>query len=93
MKKVILEGHIIVSNEDLPIILKELPVHIQNTKAENGCLIFMVQQQEHNPNKLTVYEEFIDMEAFELHQIRVKSSQWGRVTINVERHYHITEVA
>ncbi len=91
ISKVTLEGHIIVSDEDLSVVLKELPVHIQKTRSEPGCLVFNVEQQEYNPNKFMVYEEFTDEEAFALHQSWVKNSVWGEITKNVERHYHVTK--
>jgi quinol monooxygenase YgiN len=89
--KVILEGYIIISDEDLPVVLRELPIHIQKTKSESGCLVFNVQQQKENPNKFMVYEEFIDQTAFEFHQSRVKCSDLGTVTKNVQRHYKVTK--
>jgi len=89
MSKVTLEGHIIVSDEDLSAVLKELPVHIQKTKSEPGCLVFNFEQQEHNSNKFMIYEEFTDEEAFQLHLNLVKSLDWGVVTKNVQRHYQV----
>ncbi len=50
----------------------------------------MVTQDDMNPLKFSVYEEFVDQAAFDLHQARVKSSRWGQVTQNVERHYQIS---
>lgn len=91
MPKVILKGHIIVPNEDLEVIKTALLIHIKLTQCEPGNLIFRVDQDESNLNKFDVYEEFINQAAFEFHQKRVKQSDWGNVTKNVERHYQILE--
>jgi quinol monooxygenase YgiN len=56
---------------------------------ENGCLIFRVTPDEQDPFKFNVYEEFINQEAFDAHQVRAMASKWGEVTKNVERHYCI----
>ncbi len=90
MSKVILQGHIIVPNADLAVVEKELVVHQRLTRQEVGCLQFDVFQDSANVNKFNVYEEFVDQQAFNNHQLRVKSSDWGVMTVNVERHYKIS---
>ena len=92
LPKVILKGFIIVPFEDLSAVHTELPFHIESTKKEKGCLIFQVLQDQAQSNKFNVHEEFIDKESFESHQDRVKSSKWGRVTSNIERHYHVNKI-
>jgi quinol monooxygenase YgiN len=90
LSKVILQGHIIVPDTDLPVVKKELVIHQRLTREEAGCLQFDVFQDSDNANKFNVYEEFVDQQAFNNHQLRVKSSSWGVVTVNVERHYQIS---
>ena len=90
-KKVVLKGYIIVPDEDLPAVREELVNHKRLTRAEAGCLIFKVTQNENNPNRFDVYEEFADREAFEQHQRRAKRSRWAEVSANVKRHYEILE--
>ena len=90
MSKVILQGYILVPDVDLEIVKTELVVHSKLTKQESGCLIFEVTPDIDNPNRFSVYEEFVDQAAFDLHQSRVKNSNWGKVTTQVERHYQIT---
>jgi len=90
LSKVILRGHIIVPDTDLAIVKSELPIHEKLTKQESGCLIFKVLQDQNDPSKFNVYEEFIDKNAFDSHQLRVKHSNWGNVTKNVKRFYQIT---
>ena len=87
--RVILEGYIVVSDGDLPQVLKELPNHIKLTKEEEGCLSFSVLQRPSEPNAFDVFEEFADRTAFDAHQRRVRRSVWGEVTANVERHYKV----
>ncbi len=91
MPKIILEGHIVVSDADLPAVMAELPTHVQLTRQEAGCLCFHVNQSEEADNVFYVYEEFIDQGAFEEHQRRVQSSNWGIAAANVQRHYQVTK--
>ncbi|QPR55014.1 putative quinol monooxygenase [Aeromonas allosaccharophila] len=92
MSRVILKGFIIVSSNDLTAVKDELDNHIQLTRSETGCLIFKVNQDPLNPCRFDVYEEFVDQAAFQAHQARVKSSRWGEITVNVERHYTVTGI-
>jgi autoinducer 2-degrading protein len=87
-----LKGFIIVPSEDLNAVLAELPIHIENTKEEIGCLIFQVLQDQAQLNRFSVHEEFIDKASFEAHQDRVKNSKWGRVSSNIERHYRVNKI-
>ena len=93
MSKVILSGYIIVPNDDLESVEQALILHTQLTLAEAGCLIFEVIKDVNDPNRYSVYEEFIDQAAFEDHQTRVKNSHWGKVTVNVERHYQVSALS
>ena len=90
LSKVILQGFIVVPDAELEIIKNELVIHKKLTLEEAGCLIFTVTPDEINANKFSVYEEFINQDAFDSHQSRVQSSNWGKVTKNVERHYQIS---
>tara|TARA_R110002126_G_scaffold54793_5_gene148055 strand:+ start:466 stop:747 length:282 start_codon:yes stop_codon:yes gene_type:complete len=92
MPNIILEGHIVVAGGDLPAVTSALPTHIQLTRQEAGCLCFEVTQNPNAENIFFVYEEFIDRAAFEKHQRRLRSSEWGRVAANVQRHYQVREV-
>lgn len=89
MAKVILQGFIIVPVSDFEVVKNELVIHKKLTLKEAGCLTFAVTPDEVNPYKFSVYEEFVNQAAFDNHQARVKSSKWGEVTKNVERHYQI----
>jgi len=92
MKKIILKGHIKVPENDLGAVLGELPTHVRLTENEPGCICFNVVQRLAEPLVFDVYEEFLSQEAFDLHQVRVKASTWGAVTINVSRSYEVREV-
>ncbi len=91
MSKVILQGYIVVPENELFKVKSELENHKDLTLKEKGCLVFEVNQRETDPSVFDVYEEFVDKRSFELHQQRVKSSYWGEVTANVERHYQVIE--
>lgn len=85
-----MQGYIIVPDDDLNVVENELAIHKKLTRQEIGCLQFDVAKDLYNENKYNVYEEFIDKNAFDNHQLRVKDSNWGKVTVNVQRHYQIT---
>ena len=76
---------------DLEVVVSELPNHIELTRKEAGCISFYVCQSDSDPHRFNVNEEFESRAAFEQHQARVKTSRWGKVTSNVERHYEIEE--
>ncbi|WP_328190152.1 putative quinol monooxygenase [Marinobacter sp. OP 3.4] len=92
MPGIVLRGHIVVPLHDLEPVLQELPVHIELTRKEPGCLIFDVNQDSEVSTIFHVYEEFIDRQAFEAHQHRVQNSNWGRAAASIERHYTIHEI-
>ena len=93
MSKVVLSGHILVPEEEIEIVKRALVRHIQLTRLESGCLVFRVVQDEAQHNKFHVYEEFVDANAFATHQRRVRQSEWGFISKNVERCYHIVGIA
>lgn len=89
MTKVTLTGYIIVPKNELERVISALVLHKKLTLEEMGCLTFSVTQDCNNQQKFNVFEEFIDKQAFEKHQERVKQSDWGNVTVNVSRHYQV----
>lgn len=91
MSKVTLKGFILVPESELELVKHELVNHKRLTLEELGCITFNVTENSENPLRFDVYEEFTDREAFEQHQKRVKASHWGKVTVNVERHYEVSE--
>lgn len=90
LAKVVLQGFIVVPDSDLEVVKRELVTHKHLTLKEAGSLTFTVTPDEINSNKFSVYEEFINQTAFDYHQARVRSSKWGAVTKNVERHYQVS---
>ena len=70
------------------MVRRHLPRHVELTRAEPGCLRFDVESSS-DPLVWTVFEEFVDRAAFDAHQARVRSSEWGRETAGIERHYVI----
>lgn len=89
MSKVILQGYIKVSPEDLENVKEHLNSHIQLTRDETGCIEFKVSQRESDLFIFDVYEEFEDSSAFYAHQDRVKNSVWSDLTKNIERNYEV----
>ena len=92
MPRVVLSGYILVPMSDLFAVQEALPRHIELTRQEAGCLVFQVTQDERDPTRFNVHEEFIDQQSFAAHQARVGSSSWGSAAANVIRHYQVTEV-
>ena len=90
-RKITLEGYIEVRATDLGAVIDALPEHIDQTRNEAGCEFFSVTPNSENTNRFDVYEIFTDRCAFETHQKRVRSSDWGALTANVTRHYRVTE--
>lgn len=84
---VVLEGYIKVPLQELETIKNNLDEHIQNTLNEHGCLEFTVEQDDIDKCVFNVFERFKDKDAFDAHQARVKASDWGAITKNVERVY------
>lgn len=91
MPKIILKGYIDVPDSKLNAVKEALPLHIELTRQEEGCLEFQVEQDKINRNIFNVYEEFANKKSFEEHQNRVQSSGWGKLTENIERYYQIIE--
>lgn len=91
MATLVVEGFILVPDEDLEAVRQEFPVHVELTRAEPGCRVFHVAPHEGQPNRFDVYEEFASREAFEAHQARVERSRWGKVSSRAERRYQVVE--
>lgn len=92
MSKVILSGHLSVPAADLTAVRAALPEHITATEAEPGCLVFSVKEDAEEGGRFSVYEEFRDERAFELHQERVRTSAWWEASQGSERHYEVRVV-
>ncbi|MET4097604.1 antibiotic biosynthesis monooxygenase [Arthrobacter sp. UYCu712] len=89
MSNVFLSGQLVCSNRDEAVVVAEfLPLHIELTRAEQGCLSFEVNLTE-NPLVWQVDEQFQDAASFRAHQQRVAESGWGRATANINRQYEI----
>lgn len=77
------------SAEQLSAVVEHLSRHIELTRAEPGCLSFEVVQTD-DPFVWDVFERFEDAVSFEIHQARVKASEWGRATAAIKRNYSVT---
>ncbi len=87
---VILSGYLDVPDGDIATVEAHLPTHIRLSRAEVGCISFNVCLDPQNPNVYLVDEEFATQTAFDAHQARVKSSEWGLATMHLHREYKIT---
>ena len=52
MSKVILQGHILVPDNDLKAVTQALVVHKELTLEEPGCIVFRVSQSTLQPHRL-----------------------------------------
>lgn len=90
MSAIELAGRLICEDHDeVAIVNRYLPRHIELTRAEVGCLHFEVVQTE-DPLVWSVAERFADQPAFDAHQARVRVSDWGCATAGISRDYVIS---
>lgn len=78
------------THEQADIVAAHLPLHVQLTRAEQGCVSFAVEPSE-EPFVWRVSEHFVDRDAFAAHQKRVAESAWGEATAAIARDYEIVE--
>lgn len=91
MSTVELVGRLVCEHGDeAKIVRGHLPRHIELTRAEEGCLHFDVKRTD-DPLVWTVSERFVSQAAFEVHQVRVGASEWGRATAGIKRDYVISQ--
>ncbi|WP_247041425.1 putative quinol monooxygenase [Arthrobacter rhizosphaerae] len=89
MNNVFLTGQLICRDkEEVAIVVQHLPLHIELTLAEEGCVSFEVRPTR-RPGEWQVEEKFRDADAFRAHQKRVTESEWGRVTAGMKRSYTV----
>lgn len=89
MNAVSLKGRLVcVTTEEAEVVERHLPLHIALTRAEPGCVRFVVEQTD-DLLVWSVSEVFVDRAAFASHQSRVVESEWGRATVGIERDYVI----
>ncbi|NNC36805.1 MAG: antibiotic biosynthesis monooxygenase [Hyphomonadaceae bacterium] len=90
--QIVLKGYIDIPLAELETVIEALEVHKKLTRAEPGCVKFNVRPDKELQGRFSVYEKFASQDAFNAHQERVKKSEWGEVSKNVERHYEINEI-
>ena len=86
-----LTGYIDVPEGRREAIAAALPVHIELTRAETGCVRFDVIPDPEVEGRYNVSELFTDRESFDAHQARVKASAWGEISAGIRREYSIRE--
>lgn len=93
MTAVELRGRLVCRTADeAAVVVRELPRHIELTRAEPGCVRFVVERTD-DPLVWNVSERFADQDAFDAHQERVRVSSWGLATVGIERDYVIATVS
>ena len=89
-KRIYLNGYIDVPAERISDVSKALPIHIELTLAEPGCISFEVTPSTTVGGRFNVAEVFENQAAFEAHQERNRSSNWFKTTEGIPREYSIT---
>jgi len=72
-----LRGAIHVPLDKLDAMKQHLDLHTQLSRAEDGCLKFIVAPDPDTAGRFAVHEIFEDQTAFDAHQARVRDSDWG----------------
>lgn len=85
-----LQGHIVVDKADLEKVIQALPLHMELTRKEAGCLTFCVSQDPVNLCLFHVEETFTCQFAFDEHQRRTATSDWAEVTRSAKRCYQVS---
>jgi putative acetyltransferase len=84
-----LSGQLVCHTQDQANTVRDhLPLHLALTRAEPGCRSFIVTATS-DPLVWRVEESFEHAAAFEAHQERVASSEWGQATSGIERRYSV----
>jgi quinol monooxygenase YgiN len=86
-----LTGYIEVPEGRRDAIAAALPLHVELTRAETGCVQFDVTPDPEVEGRYNVSELFTDRESFDAHQARVKASAWGEISAGMRREYSIRE--
>lgn len=90
MSTVALMGRLSCANgREAATVARHLPRHVELSRAETGCLHFDVEPTT-DPLVWTVSESFVDQAAFDAHQARARTSEWGMATAGIRRDYTIT---
>lgn len=88
---VVLIGKLVCRNPDeLRTVQQHVAEHIRLSRAEPGCTRFSVEQTR-EPLVWSVNEVFTDSAAFDVHQRRVRNSDWGRATVAITRHFVVRQ--
>ncbi len=91
MGKVVVSGQIYVPLRSLDEIRRAIEIHVELSRAEEGCLMFDLIESLEEPGRFDLYEEFVDMNAFEQHKLRAETSEWAEVSKEVQRDFEVQQ--
>jgi len=86
---VYLNGYIDVPKDRIAKVEAALPLHIELSRGEPGCVSFVVVPSTQIEGRFKVAELFVDQAAFDAHQKRTRASAWFKVTEGIPREYEI----
>jgi quinol monooxygenase YgiN len=84
-----LSGRLVcMTEEERAAVLAHRTAHIAATRAEAGCLFFIIDDTE-DPMVFDVVEGFHDRAAFDAHQARTRDSVWFAATKGILRDFRV----
>jgi len=86
-ERVYLNGYIDVPADRLEAVEQALPLHVQLTLAEPGCIAFDITPSHAVAGRFEVAEIFENQAAFDAHQTRNRSSAWFKTTEGIPRNF------
>lgn len=87
---VTLTGKLICDTAEQAMRVRDaVDTHIALTRAEAGCIYFNVDATG-DPLVWDVSEQFVDADAFEVHQTRTRASYWAQQTAGITRDFQIS---
>ena len=92
MTRIALNGRLVCANaEQAATVARHLPRYIELSRAGPGCVSFDVRGTA-DPLVWSVSELFTNRVTFDAHQARVRASEWGLATADIERDYVVIAV-
>lgn len=86
-----LEVWIDVPADQAEAVMAALPLHVELSRAEPGCLRFDAEPDLNVPGRVVVREDYVDEAAFEAHKARNRASAWFTISADCPRTIKVLE--
>lgn len=90
-KNIIASGVIHCPVEEFDTIIPAIKEHVRLSNAEPGCIRFAIDQDDDDPTRFNVDEEFESRAAFDLHTKRTRASLWWEISQHLKRDITVKE--